>query len=272
MSWSYFLHFEFSEWPDYFHISGFFHKRHVRKSAGAITAECTYTCHRCQNGMSTKVVAKRGKTGTKGGKLQTQKRKKASKVSRPVRLKGRKKVTKVVQVRSRNSKKVPASVPLRRSPRKAKGLSLQNKKLEQRKKGKKIKSKKTTFQKPKRTASWRKKRTHIYHSYWLNGLRLSRKPNDERVTHFREKNIHSSSENLSVSLDQPKCLICCEARCSSTLNYIVCEICKGTLLFTVLYFFLFWLTLSFFNCVFSYLMLMRNRMHAEGSYPFAINH
>lgn len=210
------------------YCKGFFHKRHVRKSAGAITAECTYTCHRCQNGISAKVDAKRGKTGTKGGKLQLQKRKKASKVSRPVRLKSRKKVSKGGQVRSQNSKNIPASVPLRRSPRKAKCLSLQNKKVEERRKGKQIKSKKTTFKKPKkpkRSTSWRKKRSHIYHSYWLNGLLLSRKPNDERVIHFREKNIHSSSEKLSVTLDQPKCHLCCEARCTSTLSYIACEIC-----------------------------------------------
>ncbi|XP_040993587.1 DDT domain-containing protein PTM-like [Juglans microcarpa x Juglans regia] len=201
----------------------YFHKRHARKSAGAITAECTFTCHRCQDGMRAKIDAKRGKTGT-GGKLMSQKNKKASKDRRSVRLKCSKKASTVGHKHSQNSKKTPAVVPLRRSPRKAKCLSLPNKKRGRRK-VKQIKSKKTAYKKPKRVTSWQKKRTDVYHSYWLNGLLLSRKPNDERVMRFREKNILASSERLSVILDQPKCRLCCEPVCASTLNYIGCEIC-----------------------------------------------
>jgi len=222
--------------PDYHHISGFFHKRHVKKSDVAITAQCTYTCHRCQDGLRAKIDAKRWKTDTKRGKVQSQKRKKASKDCRPVQLKRGKKASKGGQIQSKNSKKAPPTVPLRRSPRKAKCLSLQNKKPGGRKKVKQKKSKKTMYKKPKRRTSWQKKRTQVYHSYWLNGLLFSGKPNDERVMHFREKNILASSEKLYVNLDQPKCCLCGEAGCASTLSNIACEICGGTSLFSVLFF------------------------------------
>ncbi|KAG6682665.1 hypothetical protein I3842_13G154300 [Carya illinoinensis] len=205
------------------YCKGFFHKRHVRKSAG-VTAECTYTCHQCHDGTRAKIDPKRRKTGTKGGKLLSQKNKKVSKDCRSVRLKCRKKTSKGGQIRSQNSKKALVVVPLRRSPRKAKCLTLQNKKRGGRRKAKQIKSRKS-YKKPKRSSSWRKKRTHVYQSYWLNGLLLSRKPNDERVMHFREKNILVPSDNLSLILDQPKCHLCCEAGCASTLSYILCETC-----------------------------------------------
>ncbi|XP_042954331.1 DDT domain-containing protein PTM [Carya illinoinensis] len=205
------------------YCKGFFHKRHVRKSAG-VTAECTYTCHQCHDGTRAKIDPKRRKTGTKGGKLLSQKNKKVSKDCRSVRLKCRKKTSKGGQIRSQNSKKALVVVPLRRSPRKAKCLTLQNKKRGGRRKAKQIKSRKS-YKKSKRSSSWRKKRTHVYQSYWLNGLLLSRKPNDERVMHFREKNILVPSDNLSLILDQPKCHLCCEAGCASTLSYILCETC-----------------------------------------------
>jgi hypothetical protein len=227
--------------PDYHHISGFFHKRHVKKSDGAITAECTYTCHQCQDGLRAKIDVKRGKTDTKQGKVLSQKRKKAFKDCKSVQLKRGKKASKGQHIQSQNSKKAPPAVPLRRSPRKAKCLSLQNKKPRGHKKVKQKKSKKTVYKtptpkpkpkpKPKRRTSCQKKRTQVYHNYWLNGLLYSGKPNDERVMHFREKNILDSPEKLHVILDQPKCCLCGEAGCGSTLSYIACEICGGTCVF-----------------------------------------
>ncbi|KAM1804386.1 hypothetical protein FF1_030247 [Malus domestica] len=216
---------------------GFFHKRHARKSAGAVVARYKYTCYRCQKGLRPKIDTKRRKVETKGGKVQPHKCKpKGGKVQsqkftnsqtgrRSMRLKNKKKaLAGGRQVRLKNSKTVPASVPLRRSPRKAKCLPVQNKRHSKRKKGKKGKSNKGTYKKPN-TATWQKKRTQVYHSYWLNGLLLSRKPSDERVMHFRDKKLLVHSECVSTILDQLKCHLCCEARYSSSLNYISCEIC-----------------------------------------------
>ncbi|KAJ1420637.1 Zinc finger, PHD-type [Sesbania bispinosa] len=227
------------------HCKGYFHKRHVRKSGGTRTTECTYSCHKCQDGLRVKTNTNRRKVDSKLQKIKSQKCKNVSLVCKSVNLKGSKKASsKVRQVASRTNKKIQAIVPLRRSTRKAKSLYMQSqmiggrkkgtqsKKSVGRKKGKQNKSKKVTSQKPKETTIQRKKlavtaackqRTKICNSYWLNGLRLSRKPNDERVMLFKEKKHVVSSKDFSGSLDLPKCCLCCGDGC--TLNYIACEIC-----------------------------------------------
>ncbi|XP_040363122.1 DDT domain-containing protein PTM [Rosa chinensis] len=219
---------------------GFFHKRHAKKSAGAIVSECTYTCHRCQNGVSAKIDTKRGKADKKRGKVgmkrgkvetkiekvQSQKCKNSQTDRRSLRLRSKRKaLAGGRQVQLKNSKKVPVSVPLRRSPRKAKCLTLQNKKHSKRKKGKQSKSKKRTYKKPKTGTLCQKKRTQVYRSYWLNGLQLSRKPNDKRVMLFREKKLLAHCGCSSIVLGQLKCQLCCEAEYASTLDYIGCELC-----------------------------------------------
>ncbi|RDY00551.1 DDT domain-containing protein PTM, partial [Mucuna pruriens] len=229
------------------HCKGYFHKRHVSKSGGTRTAGSMYSCHRCQDGLRAKTNTNKRKIDSKLQKIQAKKRKTVPSVCKSVNLKGNKKaLSKLRQVRSRNSKNIPSSVPLRRSTRKAKSLYMQSqmngghkkgkqsKKNAGRKKGKQSKSKKVTSLKSKETTSQykklvvttaSKKRTKICNSYWLNGLQLSRKPNDERVMLFKEKKRVVSSEDFSGSLDYPKCCLCCENGC--TLNYIACEFCGG---------------------------------------------
>ncbi|KAJ7012803.1 DDT domain-containing protein PTM-like isoform X2 [Populus alba x Populus x berolinensis] len=209
---------------------GSFHKRHARKSAGAIMAKCTYTCHRCHYGKNVKktnaktvnIDNKRGKN-SKITKVQDRKLKKATVDRNSVRLKNSKKALKGSRpILSRNNKKVTV-VPLRRSARKAKQKALQNKKALGCKRGRPAKSKKGANKKPKKGNSLHRKRTDTYYSYWLNGLLLSRKPDDERVAHFREKRYIAQSD--SVIDDQPKCHLCCEAGSTSISNYISCEMC-----------------------------------------------
>ncbi|XP_050368365.1 DDT domain-containing protein PTM [Argentina anserina] len=219
---------------------GFFHKRHAKKSAGAIVSECTYTCHRCQNGVSAKIVPKSGKVDKKKGKVGTKKGKVGTKIEkgksqklknsqterRSLRLRSKRKgLAGGKKVQLKNTKKVPVSLPLRRSPRKSKCLTLQNKKQSKCKKGKQSKSKKGTYKTSKTAASWQKKRTQVYRSYWLNGLQLSRKPTDERVMLFRDKKLIAISGCSSIILGQLKCQLCCEAEYASTLDYIGCELC-----------------------------------------------
>nr|KYP68059.1 Nucleosome-remodeling factor subunit NURF301 family [Cajanus cajan] len=226
------------------HCKGYFHKRHVRKSGGTRTTGSTYSCHRCQDGLPAKTNTNKRKIDSKLQKIQAKKRKTVPSVCKSVNLKGNKKtLSKIRQVRSRNSKNIPSSVPLRRSTRKAKSLYMHNqmngghkkgkqgKKNVGRKKGKQSKSK-LTSQKSKETTSQHKKlavitalkkRAKICSSYWHNGLQLSRKLNDERVTLFKEKKRVVFSDDFSVSLDYPKCSLCCGNEC--TLCYIACEIC-----------------------------------------------
>lgn len=200
------------------YCEGFFHKRHVKKSTGAISAECKYTCHKCQG-------RKHAKADANKGKPQLQKVKKASKVLKPGRPKISKKACKGKQpAQSKTKKNVPVVVPLRRSARKAKVVLLPSKKTEGPKKGKQSKSKKVRTKKPKKD-NLQKKRAQVYYTYWLNGLQLSRKPNDERVIHFQSKNYLAPFSQLAAMFSRPKCSLCHEREFTSSLNYICCEIC-----------------------------------------------
>lgn len=164
---------------------------------------------------------------SKKGKVQTQYNKKASPITRAVQSKNNKKACIDRRLVQSRNKKVLADVPLRRSARRLKIVTQQKKKIGGRKKGKQVKSKKVPPRKSKKSTSWQKKRTHIYRSYWLRGLLLSKKPNDERVMHFRRKKLLLPSEDLNAILTSPKCSLCSEAGYTSTLIYISCEICGG---------------------------------------------
>ncbi|XP_062082236.1 DDT domain-containing protein PTM isoform X2 [Humulus lupulus] len=212
------------------YCKGFFHKRHVRKSAGAIIAKCTYTCHRCQNGICVSIDTKKGKTDKRGAKVKSQKSKSVQKDGRSSRLKGsKKKSIGGLQVQSKGKTKATPAVPLRRSARRAKCVLLQNKKNRGRRKGKQTKSKaklkKAVHEKPKKVIPYRKKRTYVSHSYWLNGLQLTRNLDDERVLLFRDKIFISPTEQSHILPDPPKCQLCDEAGHTSTLSYIACQIC-----------------------------------------------
>ncbi|KAL0435352.1 UNVERIFIED_CONTAM: DDT domain-containing protein PTM [Sesamum radiatum] len=163
--------------------NGYFHKRHARKSAGSISTECIYTCHKCQDG-------KFMKTDAREGKSESTKYKHASKGVKPLGSgKGKRRGKPKRPVNSKNTKKVTLVVPLRRSARNAERiakLSLQKTKVKKRKKGKQAKSGKGKSGKLKSGFS-KKKRTPVNSSYWLNGVQLSRRPNDERLIYFRSR-------------------------------------------------------------------------------------
>ncbi|KAD3640268.1 hypothetical protein E3N88_29491 [Mikania micrantha] len=207
----------------YFVLS-FFHKRHIRKISGGM-----YTCHKCHIGATMKAA------GPKKAKLHSRKTKKVAKVTK----KGGK--GKQMMQPQANSKKFV--VPLRRSARTAKIVSLQSKKKQVKKKKKQLKSgggKKKQLKfinemeklkgkrgRPRKinTQSYQKKRSLAVNStYWLNGLLLSRKPDDERVTDFRSKN---HIQRLDAIPDEnPKCSLCHEPEFKSSLNYICCDTCR----------------------------------------------
>lgn len=130
---------------------------------------------------------------------------------------------------SQNKKKDIVVVPLRRSARKMKFVAVQSKKVGGRKRGRPRKFKKGISMKPKKPkkGTLKKKRTLVYHAYWLNGLWLSKKPNDERVFHFKNEKLLVLPEQMNTILEQPKCSLCCEGEFTSTLTYIGCENCGG---------------------------------------------
>ncbi|KAL0419529.1 UNVERIFIED_CONTAM: DDT domain-containing protein PTM, partial [Sesamum radiatum] len=204
------------------HCKGFFHKRHARKSAGSISTECIYTCHRCQDG-------KFMKTDAREGKLQPPKSKHASKKGvKPLGSgKGKKRGKPKRPVNSKNTKKVTLVIPLRRSARNAERiakLSLQKTKVKKRKKGKQAKSGKGKSTKLKSGFS-KKKRTPVNSSYWLNGVQLSRRANDERLIYFRSRMLLVRSGEVPSGHDKPQCSLCSEVDYNSELNYVACQIC-----------------------------------------------
>ncbi|KAF5730840.1 DNA binding zinc ion binding DNA binding putative isoform 3 [Tripterygium wilfordii] len=213
------------------YCNGYFHRRHVRKSAGAVTAEYTYTCHRCHGGNCVKTDARTGKKATKGRKKNTesmkpkpQDGKKSSRECRSVKLKDGKNASSR-PVKSQKYKKIGAGITLRRSPRKLKYVPVQNKKRRVCNKGKQVRSRRGNFKESKKVTSWRKKRTQAYYSYWVNGLQLARKPDDEKLMVFRSKRFLAPSENMTVNLDQHKCRLCGGGGYTSTSNYVACEHC-----------------------------------------------
>ncbi|GJT31710.1 DDT domain-containing protein PTM, partial [Tanacetum coccineum] len=202
------------------YCEGYFHKRHVRKTSGG-----TYTCHKCHVGHTLTASPKKGK-------LYSQKTKKVSKTSKKVG-KGKQ------SVRTQANSKAFV-VPLRRSARTAKIAPLQSKKKPVKKKKKYGgKKKQLTYtvnevDKPKgkrgrprkiKKESLKKQRTQLHAAYWLNGLHLSRNPDDGRITEFRTKN-HLLPFALLDSISQPKCSLCDEPGFRPALNYINCETCR----------------------------------------------
>lgn len=220
--------------------TGFFHKKHVTKSTGSITSKCTYTCRKCQDGACIKVIKKKGRPKLQKGNTSFKGKSSVYSKSSVSAVEGKK-------LKQSTSGKKNSVIPLRRSTRKVKLISRQSETvggLNKRKqiifkKGKRPKkpkypkkSKKAKItQKQKFTVQgvWQKKRTAVCFPYWLNGLRLSRKPNDERIMQFRREKLILAFEQTNAVLDRPQCSLCRETEFTSTLNYVCCELCRGKL-------------------------------------------
>ncbi|XP_074321250.1 DDT domain-containing protein PTM [Silene latifolia] len=233
------------------HCNGFFHKRHVMKSSEE-TAECTYTCPRCRTGKQGKNDNSRGKK--KFGKLLHGKKLKVGRKAMPkTKLKkGGKTLHRYPRMSLRNIKKVDyheqqnedilddihrplpvkntdasADVTLRRSSRATKCSTPEPVVLvgaRKRKRNKNING--GALKKTPQNSSQKKRRTHVLHSFWINGLRLSRKPKDERVTNFKRKRLCVAFESSDGISDQTKCSLCLEQEFKPTLVYVACDICE----------------------------------------------
>lgn len=222
------------------YCEGFFHKRHVRKSAGAIADECTYTCHQCHRGNPQKVMERVGKTEKPRGNMKARIGKgkitgKSAKVVKPLSKKSKKALAKRTLVKLRGVKRAATGeqsstcrrVPLRRSARQAiKNIALQNKSRGGIKKGKRMKYKRRMPKKPEKDTSWKKKRTEVCYSRWVNGLLLSPRASEERVMNFGKRRLVHPSGNVIVEHAEVKCRLCGEAAHDSLSSYIACESCE----------------------------------------------
>ncbi|KAL3850928.1 hypothetical protein ACJIZ3_012810 [Penstemon smallii] len=211
---------------------GFFHETHVRKSAGSITAACIYTCHKCERGNLVKNDARKGKSEVSEPKNEFEGLKQLHSG------KGKKLGKGKQEVNPENKKIVPLAPPSRRSVRNAKrvvkfsleiakGKKGKNGKKGQKgqkgQKGKQVKSEMGNFPEPNTIR--KKKRTPFNSIFWSKGLQLSRRPNDERLMHFRSKMLLVIPGGVISVNDKPKCSLCSELNYSSNLCYVACEIC-----------------------------------------------
>ncbi|CAL9230074.1 unnamed protein product [Arabidopsis halleri] len=211
---------------------GVFHKKHIKRAE----KEGMYICLPCRS----EVIAKEQPTVRKRGRppgsfrkkigVQTQKRKKVIPARKSPRLKKTKtSMAERIAIRLKNHKKVVASKPLRRSGRQLKHvIRLQDEsKVPEGSKKRKLETKRGRGRpkKVKQEISIRKERTDRCLSYWLNGLLLSRKADDERVLKFRKDRYYIPLENSDSDHDQPKCHLCGPIESESGSTFIACEIC-----------------------------------------------
>ncbi|CAL1391027.1 unnamed protein product [Linum trigynum] len=276
----------------------FFHKRHVRKSAGYSHDKCTYTCHHCLSGKLLKIGKKGGKGRPKGKTIGTgnakvqQLKSKVSIARRSLRLRRGRKALRGRQPLIKNDKKATpgkglrprgrpplvkndqkaappgtdlkrprgrprlnrndqkaapprkglrvrptlikdddekspvAVVALRRSARQATTPKAPaNKKVVGDENGMQLNLEKVSQKKTEEAPLWQKKRSVTRHNYWLNGLLLSAKPEDERVKQFQKTRFVTASQS-GILHHQPKCCLCDEERYKSASNYISCESCE----------------------------------------------
>ncbi|KAG6523213.1 hypothetical protein ZIOFF_013066 [Zingiber officinale] len=166
---------------------GYFHKKHVRVSKGAIPVE--YICYRCKDKKSMKANVKKRKivsrekekgSGSDSKVLPKKRRRVLVKTKKKPKLK---KKQKLVVIRQANSRIVNISNPRKR------------------------------------------KRTTMHYSFWLNGLQWARKSVVERAKNFRKANVMLPSQRLFRSSKRPVCCLCLKEY-DSELIYVCCDNCK----------------------------------------------
>ncbi|KAL3620348.1 hypothetical protein CASFOL_035260 [Castilleja foliolosa] len=125
--------------------------------------------------------------------------------------------------RSKEKTKAPLADPPRRSSRNTERFSMLMQCLKT--KTRKRRKQETEPEEDDLNHIRRKKRKHVINrSYWLNGVHMSRRTNDERLMRFRSQMLLVlSGESTSI---EPKCSLCDERDYTSSLDYVACEICR----------------------------------------------
>lgn len=153
----------------------------------------------------------RNKTGAR-----TQKRKTVIPARNSLRLKAGR-----ISFRGKKHKKVAASKPLRRSGRQTKQvIRLQD---ESQVPGGSEKRKLETVGD---RGSAKKARQERCSTYWLNGLRLSREPGDERINKFSRDGFSKPLKNSGAVQVRGECRLCGSMDSESGSTLIACENCE----------------------------------------------
>ncbi|CAN7141246.1 unnamed protein product [Brassica rapa subsp. narinosa] len=195
-----------------------FHKEHIRRA----DEEGMYICLPCKRAelaeeqpivqrRSRPAGSQRNKTGAR-----TQKRKTVIPARNSLRLKAGR-----ISFRGKKHKKVAASKPLRRSGRQTKQvIRLQD---ESQVPGGSEKRKLETVGD---RGSAKKARQERCSTYWLNGLRLSREPGDERINKFSRDGFSKPLKNSGAVQVRGECRLCGSMDSESGSTLIACENCE----------------------------------------------
>ncbi|KAL0736035.1 hypothetical protein Bca4012_012245 [Brassica carinata] len=201
-----------------------FHKKHIRRA----DKEGMYICLPCKREVLAEeqpIVRKRGRSsGSSRKKVGAQTTQRRRKVVIPARR------STLLSVRLKKHKKAVASKPSRRSGRKTKQvIRLQDEsQVRGGSKRQKLETKRGS-DRPKKAArknSITGKRSERCSSYWLNGLRLSRKPSDERIDKFWRDRCSKPLEKSGSVQVRRKCRLCGSNDSESESILIACETCE----------------------------------------------
>jgi hypothetical protein len=209
-----------------------FHRKHFKVPRGATNA--VYVCNKCLDEKVLKVESPQKKTAPK--KLSPKKKqKKQKKQSRKIEtrrnqivLKCKKKIGKKgKRGRPRKnptdlSKNEPSKIHESEPSNVSKNEPV--KRISKRLHDKYMKSNSNVSENA--ASSSKRKRTVSQYSYWLNGLRWSQNPHDERARSFRKERVVFPSEDAEISEVSPVCCLC--EKCYNEEDiYIACEKCEG---------------------------------------------
>ncbi|TKW36321.1 hypothetical protein SEVIR_2G433200v4 [Setaria viridis] len=213
------------------YCAALFHRKHFKVPRGA--ADTVYVCNKCLAEKVLKVKSPQKKAAPKKSspkKKQKKQKKRSHKIvtrRNQIVLKYKKKIGKkgkrgrprkypldpskseLPKMRESESSNVPKNEPVKRISKR-----LYDKYM------------KGSSNVSEHAASCRKrKRTALQYSYWLNGLRWTQNPHDERAISFRKERVVFPSEDAEMSEVSPVCCLC--DKCYSEEDiYIACEKCE----------------------------------------------
>ncbi|XP_013612581.1 PREDICTED: uncharacterized protein LOC106318951 [Brassica oleracea var. oleracea] len=204
-----------------------FHKDHIRRA----DEEGMYICLPCKRAVLAEeqpIVQKRRRpAGSQRNKTgaRTQKRKTVIPARNSLRLKAGR-----ISFRVKKHKKAVATKPLRRSGRQTKQVvrlqdesqvpgGSEKRKLE-------TEGDRGSAKKARQENSKTLKRKERCSTYWLNGLRLSREPGDERINKFRRDGCSKPLKNSGSVQVRGECRLCGSMDSESGSTLIACEKCE----------------------------------------------
>ena len=217
-------------------ISESFHKDHIRRA----DEEGMYICLPCKRAVLAEeqpIVQKRRRpAGSQRNKTgaRTQKRKTVIPARNSLRLKAGR-----ISFRVKKHKKAVATKPLRRSGRQTKQVvrlqdesqvpgGSEKRKLE-------TEGDRGSAKKARQENSRSDKRKERCSTYWLNGLRLSREPGDERINKFRRDGCSKPLKNSGSVQVRGECRLCGSMDSESGSTLIACEKCESKPLSNLLF-------------------------------------